>query len=365
MLPLYFKNKAKRLSPVLYDVFVRNIKYRKATGIVMPCHYRGLFIRSDGVLFPCCDVCNVEALRIAHIDDDALFEKIKSYDKVCSCDHYKLRVGYENEAPKYRLLNIEVSLVCQAICAMCCVNAPDSKGKYDYYSSLMKVVKKIKPEIVLLQGGEVLIQEKTYRWVDQLKDESPDVKVYALTNGNISCDKIENVEKGYERLYVSFVGFQPETYRAIMGISIDKTISFVERLIERGKVQVYLKYLVTPVNAHEAELFFSWAINIKARRINFDGAVNEKYIVRGTSDNYWSKIYKRSAVKLKLSIISNKKVMKRVGMVVLFTPEIMRLFDITKEFIESNDLVGIIVDRSRSRLFCAGECENYHNWPED
>jgi uncharacterized radical SAM superfamily Fe-S cluster-containing enzyme len=243
MLESYLINKAKHLFPKAYNVLVRNIKYRKATGIVIPCHYSGLFIRSDGVLFPCCDVRDVDALRIAHIDDAALFEKIKSYDKVCSCDHYKLRVGYENEVPKYRLLNIEVSLVCQAICAMCCVNAPDSRGKYDYYDSVMKFVKEIKPEIVLLQGGEVLIQEKTYRWVDQLKDECTEVKVYAVTNGNISCDKIENVEKGYERLYVSFVGFQPETYRAIMGLSLDKTISFVELLIERGKVQVYLKYL--------------------------------------------------------------------------------------------------------------------------
>jgi hypothetical protein len=86
--------------------------------------------------------------------------------------------------------------------------------------------------------------------------------------------------------------------------------------------------------------------------------------VRETSDDYWGKIYSRSAVKLKSSIIRNKEAIKRGGMVIAFNSEILRLFDITEEFIESNELAGIIIDRSRSRLFCAGECENYHVWPE-
>jgi len=365
MLGYYLKKAVGKTFPAVYDLLSRNIRYKRANGRLIPCHFLGLFVRYDGKVFPCCNTRNIEPLRICHIEDPKIFDMIKSYGKTCSCDFYKLRRAHPDEKSKYHLLSVEVSLACQADCAMCCVGAPSWRGRYDYYKALTTLIEHTKPEILLIQGGEVLVQEKTLQWVSELRTSYPDMKIYVVTNGNISCDKLAIVEDLFDRAYVSFVGFQPETYKKIMGLELSKTITFVEKLIERKKIQIFLKYLVTPINAHEAELFMVWSLSISAKRVSFDGASNADYINLDTPDNYWRKILQRTSKGIKSIIIRNRELIQRDKIRIAFDSQIMELFDVDDVFIRENELKESVINRSQSRLFGLDTCDDFQDWPSD
>lgn len=365
MLGSYLKEAARKRFPTVYDLLLRNIKYSRAKGHSIPCHYYGLFVRNDGSVFPCCQTRNVESLQIGHIEDPEMFPRIKSFGKRCSCDGFNLRRAQPDEKQGYQLLNIEVSLTCQAACTMCCVDAPSWRGHYDHYKSLTKLIEQTKPKILLVQGGEVLVQNKTLEWVSSLRTIYPDMKIYVVTNGNMGCEKLDMVENLFDRVYVSFVGFQPETYKKIMGLDLSRTITFVEKLIERKKTQIYLKYLVTPLNAHEAELFMAWSLSLRAKRVMFEGAGNARYINFDTFDDYWRKIFKRTSKGIKSIIIRNRELLKGDQIRIAFDSEVMSLFEVDDVFIHENGLKANVVTRSQSRLFRPEPDVDFQDWPND
>jgi len=84
-------------------------------------------------------------MKIGHIDDPGILEKIRRFNAACCCERYELEPAAPGEAPAYDFLNIELSLVCQGTCAMCCVGAPDWQGRYDYYDSLTRMVEQLRP----------------------------------------------------------------------------------------------------------------------------------------------------------------------------------------------------------------------------
>ena len=79
-------------------------------------------------------------------------------------------------------------------CVMCCVNAPDWRGQYDYYSQLEELIKQTQPEEILVQGGEVLIQKQSIEWLTQVKQDFPDIKISLVTNGNVN-----------QKIYINFL----------------------------------------------------------------------------------------------------------------------------------------------------------------
>lgn len=58
------------------------------------------------------------------------------------------------------------------------------------------------------------------------------MRISLVTNGNIDEEKIPRIAGLFGRITVSFVGFQPETYYKIMGLDINKTFNFVEKLLQ-------------------------------------------------------------------------------------------------------------------------------------
>jgi len=245
-------------------------------------------------------------MRIGHIEDKDLLEAIKDFYSPCSCEGFCLRAGSPGEGLNIDLINIELSLACQGQCALCGVKAPDWKGHYDYYQSLEKVIERLKPKRLLVQGGEVLIQKKSMEWLRSLEKKYPGLRIELVTNGNVDMDRVGEIEALFTSVSISMMAFEPATYERVMGMDFEKTLKFAEQLA-RGKAYLILKYLVTPVSIHEANLFLAWAIKLHPGKILFDDASTARYLVRDTGDRFWDKISERTGVKIKEVLTCHKR----------------------------------------------------------
>jgi len=308
--------------------------------ILRPCHLRELFIRHDGYIFPCCIRRMDERMIIGHLNDKNLRKKLLSFDKSCKCEQFRLRRATPLDRSKYERLNIELSLDCQANCALCCVGAPEWKGEYHYYDQLNQLTEICNPKSFLVQGGEVLIQRESMQWLQEIKKRFPEIAISIITNGSVSLRKIAYVESIFDSVTISFVGFQAETYKKIMGLDLNKALSFVEVLLKRKKVKnIWVKFLINPSNIHETDLFLDWAIRTKPSVCLIQDSATLNYININTSDDYWKKIFNRTGKKLKKIIAKNKSGMISNGTLILMDSGSIQLFGIDDNFIDKYDEV--------------------------
>ncbi len=302
------------------------------------CHFEQLFISHKGDVFPCCQTFLRPEMKIGHINDANLLESIDKFYQNCSCEAFHLIQSKPGDKKDYSNINIELSLACQGKCAMCCVDAPSWKGKYDYYESLSKVIGVLKPKKILLQGGEVLVQKDSLNWVAEIKRKHSDIKIFLVTNGNVDLDMVEQVEALFDRITVSVVGFQPETYKRIMGMNLDKMIKFVELLLKQKKIQVNLKYLITPINLHEANLFLQWAIELAPSLIFFEEADIINHIKYNAPYNFWDKIFERTGQEIRSLLISNKDKIFENNTSIKFSTMCLSFLDLNDAFFTQNNL---------------------------
>ncbi|MDD5069398.1 MAG: radical SAM protein [Candidatus Omnitrophica bacterium] len=280
-------------------------------------------------------------MKIGHIDDDNIIGAIRNFYNKCSCERFNLIKGAADEKINISLLNIEFSLQCQGKCALCCVNAPSWKGYYNCYDSLTKMVEILNPEKILAQGGEVLIQKKSLDWLNAIKNHHPEIKLLLVSNCNVDCSLIEEVEKLFNEVWVSFMAFQDETYERIMGMNVKKTIEFVEKLARNGKTRVVLKFLITPLSIHEVSQFLEWALNLNPFLIYIEDGSTEKYINLKTSDKFWEKISQRSGLKVKMFLVKNKRKLLDGSTMIKFTNKSLRILSLNdgwKNFLRINGL---------------------------
>ena len=141
----------------------------------------------------------------------------------------------------------------------------------------------------------MLIQKHSLEWIRELKHTYPNIRFSIVTNGHVDLKMVNVVEELFETVTVSMIGFQPETYRKIMGLDFEKTRRFVEELITRKQVIVAPYYLVTPINIHETDMFLRWAIKMLPERIRLADAYLEGYIQMYAPFNYWKKIFYRTS----------------------------------------------------------------------
>ncbi len=316
--------------------------YNRSTAKERACHLEELFIRHNGDIFPCCRVWPDRYYKIANLKESNLVNKIWKYHRYCTCDFYKLRESDFSQNFQYNMLNIEFGLKCQADCAMCCVDSSSWTGSYELFDNLRELISYCKPKEILVQGGEILIQNDTLGWLSILKNENPQLKISLVSNGNANITMLNTAENLFNRITFSIVGFQPETYHRIMNIRFGKTIEFIENLLIRGKVKVYLKYLLTPINLHEVNLFLSWAISHNPDRIAFTGSGINQYIKKDTFDNYWRIIFSRTATKIKKILIDQLETLRSNKINIYLDAETRIIFKISDDFISSNNLSNII-----------------------
>ncbi len=309
---------------------------------VIPCHLNQPFIKSDGSVSPCCRLWNDDKATIGHFEDPDLLEKFVAFDIACSCNLARFRKKRPDEEARVDTLNIELSLACQGKCAMCCVGSPDWKGTYDLYNALTTALRTWRPRRIAVQGGEILIQKKSMRWLAEVKNEFPDMEFHVITNGNVDTDIIPVVESLFETMTISIVGFEPETYKKIMGLELAKTIRFAEELISRGKVEVALKHLLTPLNFHQSGRFLDWVVETKPTSCQLTDCGPSFLEFINRKQKFWDIIIERTGEDVRQAIGENKDVFKDGGIKIFITPAVGELFGVTDDFAKEHGLDELI-----------------------
>lgn len=310
--------------------------------VALPCHLRSLFVQHDGWLVPCCNVRSWQRYYIGHITDADIASRLAAFEESCRCPGKILRRKTDAEPLRVEMLNIEFSLQCQASCAMCCVDAPSWKGRYDYYDALEALTALVQPSSLLVQGGEVLAQPRTMAWLKTMKAARPDLHIDIVSNANVGLDAVAEVEAIFSAMSVSVVGFQPETYKRIMGMDIHRMQAFVAALRRGNRVPLNLKYLATPLNVHEIVLFLDWAVQVAPRSVSLCDALLLEYVNMETKDQFWRKILGRTATALRRRLVHHADAMARAGLVVHMEPSIKSMFQITPEFLREQGLDAIV-----------------------
>lgn len=314
-----------------------------------PCHLYELFVTERGDVYPCCLSRRDPKLRIGRVTDQTITGKISTFEpRSCTCSQYSLRSAEPSDQKAYAFLNLEMSLACQGSCAMCCVDAPNYKGPQDvgHLLELEHLIEWASPSgEILMQGGEILIQPRTMEWLEGLKSSKPHLKLALVTNGNVPVKMVERVEKIFSRVTVSFVGVQRETYKKIMGMEVEKSMEFAETLVGRKHLPVYLKYLITPSNVHESNLFFRWAIPLAPEMIQLVDSGIDSYIRFDTHDQYWTKILARTGRTLRdeLTFHSEQLAASLVTKILIDNISLQR-FEITDSFLTGIGLRDVVLE---------------------
>jgi len=296
---------------------------------LVSCHFREPFVSHTGEIFPCCRVWGNPNKKIGHISDHDIINKMKVFDINCQCDEAKLKKW---EGENVRTIFFETSLSCNASCAMCCVHAPSWRGKYDLYDALTQFITQLNPHEISVQGGECLAQPKTLQWLDVIRRKNSDIKIILITNGNASEAVYEQVKRIFTSIYISIVGFQDATYKKIMNIDFAKTKSFIKMIGANTTISLHLKYLITPINIHEIDLFFDWAAEQKCNSIYLGQASQLADIRFGGSIPFWETIIDRAGDSLRASLKRHAASLSRRNCAVYCSRFVVDYLKITPKF---------------------------------
>lgn len=303
------------------------------------CQLHSMFIRHDGFIFPCCRVWGNDKFIIGHISEKNIINKIYNYRITCSCTGYIFFNDLNIKNNKVGI-NIEFPMTCNGKCAMCCVNAPSQQHinhNFDY-EALYDIVNFLKPHNIAVQGGEVLVQQRTIEWISNIKKENNDTLFHIVTNGCVRTDMAKLCSILFNSMTISIVGFQDQTYNAIMGLDISKTKNFATRMINMRTTKVSLKYLCTPLNIHEIHLFLSWATECSPESIQIVDADFQSYINRNTSIPFWNQIIQRYSKVFLQNLYNHKDVLNEKNIAVWIDETIMKTFSATYEDLKKNGL---------------------------
>ena len=228
---------------------------------------------------------------------------------------------------------------------MCCVGAPDWKGKYDYYETIKKFILHYRPSLeILLQGGEILIQKKTLDWIDTLKREYEDLRFSLVTNGNVDKDMIEVVERLFFCVTISMVGFQGHTYKTIMGMDRARVMDFCQGILARRNVAIFLKYLTTPLNIHEMPLFLEWAMPMQPRMIHCLDSNMMQYVRMHTTDRFWEKILDRTGQEVRRVLRENQPLLNDSRTEIVVDRFLRGSLGLDDAFVAENSLGSLLLD---------------------
>lgn len=266
----------------------------------MKTEFVNIYINRYGYIFPSCKT--YKDLPVAHLTDkDA---KAKAFE------HF----GKEF---RFYSITVELSSACHANCLYCFQHDGIYK-KYDYYNELKAFLTSVETERLFFSGGEILDQPDAITFLAELRKEIPKAHFHLKTNGNAELDKAKFIEDTFNSVVVSFNGFSDSSCRLIMGQNIDvkKTIAFVERLVSGARVNVGIKFLISPVVTAELIPFLEWALSIKPRCIIFQTAYRYLLKENGISEregltfsdynnDYWTPVKSRITHQLKSLINAN------------------------------------------------------------
>ena len=172
----------------------------------------------------------------------------KIFDFLASTFLYKKFIYYKikkyiaeiKKNKKYNII-IETSNICNAKCIMCPHIKMKRQMKVMSDETFGVIVKKLKEEGInplafILNGfGDPLTDRKIFERIKTLKKEFPKSILKFYTNLGLANEEIIDkiINCGLDEINISFNGFSKDNYEEVMKIDYDKTLSNLNKLIQK------------------------------------------------------------------------------------------------------------------------------------
>jgi wyosine [tRNA(Phe)-imidazoG37] synthetase (radical SAM superfamily) len=226
---------------------------------------------------------------------------------------------------------------------MCAVYAPFWKGTYNLYDRLSEFIGETTPDIITVQGGEVLIQKKTMNFLLDQKNKNTTMRFNLITNGNVKGKIIEKAKKLFTAMTISIVGFQEQTYKTIMSLDIDTVKHFAEEIIKNSNIEINLKFLVTPLNIHEMCLFLDWALPLRPKSVQLVNADIAGYINVSTPISYWNVVFSHTGKELMSYLRNNQQQFSAHTIRLYYSRSLFRLLKIKLDDLNEMKFAGLLL----------------------
>lgn len=222
-----------------------------------------------------------------------IFPSCKTYkDKpICSIrDDLKILFSHFCGKKIFNTVTIEFSSICHANCVYC-FQKDGCYKKCDFFDELDIFFSIFETKEIYFSGGEILDQKDTISYIKKLRIKKSKTLFHLKTNGNFDDKNLINfVCNNFDSVVITFNGFSSKSTKLLMGnnIDVDKTKFFVKELVSSGKINVGIKYLLSPVSVLEINDFTRWAIETKPLSIIYQVAYfydlkNEGISTRGNT----------------------------------------------------------------------------------
>ncbi|MBR1907857.1 radical SAM protein [bacterium] len=273
------------------------------TKTVRICHYKKLKIKLNGDVYPCCT--SYPHTKLGNIFDENIYQKIENANIICECPMFKSVERTPEDKIDLDYIHYETSNICQASC-VCCPQCKDKmQNEEQHLEKIREIIEHYKPKNIIAIGGEILVQEKAFNDLFELKKKYPEMKISTITNLCVGKERLKKAEEIFDKMTVSMLGFTELTYKNEMGLDFSKTMDNFNELYENKKVKLSPKYLAMPTNLFEIIPFFNWAINLDVKKIYLH-CIHEFEQVANLKNPYWTKTFAKVEKQLK-SILENNK----------------------------------------------------------
>jgi len=271
---------------------------------VRVCHYKKLKIKLNGDIYPCCT--SYPHTKLGNIFDENIYDKIENTDVICECPMFKSIKRTADDKIDLDYIHYETSNICQASC-VCCPQCKDKMpNEENHLAKIREIIEHYKPKNIIAIGGEILVQEKAFNDLFELKQKFPEIKISTITNLCVGKERLKKSEEIFDKMTVSMLGFSELTYKNEMGLDFKKTFDNFNELYKNKKVKLSPKYLAMPTNLFEIIPFFNWAINLDVEKIYLH-CIHEFEQVANLEHPYWVKTFTKLEKQLKQLIELNRE----------------------------------------------------------
>ena len=168
-----------------------------------------------------------------------------------------------------KLIDIELTNLCQANCLMCPRAAVESRPKgimsEETFQNIVKKIKKSDIETISFSGhGEPLINKNIFNYIKLLKSELPFIDTVLVTNGALlTQDTVKKLlELKLDAITISFQSISSSLYSTLMpGLEYDQVMKNIKFLIATAPKWLRINISVTVHKMNKSELnkfLFYW-----------------------------------------------------------------------------------------------------------
>ncbi len=309
---------------------------------VRVCHYKKLKIKLNGDVYPCCT--SYPHTKLGNIFDEDIYDKIENSDVICECPMFKSIKRTPEDKIDLDYIHYETSNICQATCVCCTQSKNKMPNENSHLSKIKEIIEYYKPKNIIAIGGEILVQDKAFNDLFDLKQKYPEMKISTITNLCVGKERLRKAEEIFDKMTVSMLGFTELTYKNEMGLDFNKTMDNFMDLYKNKKVKLSPKYLAMPTNLFEIIPFFNWAVNLDVEKIYLHCIIELEHIANfNTRFLYWTKTFEKVEKQIKDIFEKNQELLiSKNKHFISIHKNLAEKLNISQEYIDSLNLNNIV-----------------------